>query len=133
MTNHPTLISRDAARRGGLNHLALLRLGQRLRLSEASWTLKTLQSKSGCTEEDQDLGSRREVTGQNPDGTWSHNILLVHEESKEIVPRAPVSLHTEPGPEGSLWATSVWLFSALLPGFPNSSAARDEEKGSLHC
>lgn len=45
MTATPTLISRDAARRGGLNHLAPLRLGGRLRHSEASWTLKTLQSR----------------------------------------------------------------------------------------
>lgn len=45
MTTTPTLVSRDAARRGGLNHLALPSLGQRLGLSEASWTLKSLQSK----------------------------------------------------------------------------------------
>lgn len=44
MTTTPTLISRDAARRGSLNHLAPLRLGRRLGISKASWTLKILQS-----------------------------------------------------------------------------------------
>lgn len=60
MTATPTLISRDAARRGGLNHLAPLRLGRRLRRSEASWTLKTLQSRFLLyRRENQDLESKR--------------------------------------------------------------------------
>lgn len=75
-----------------------------------------------------------QVTGQNRDGIWSPHILLVHEESKEAMPRVPTFLRTEPGPPGSLWATSLQpLFSAPMLGFPNFSAVRDEEKGSLHC
>lgn len=71
MTTTPTLISRDAARRGCLNHLALLRLGWRLRISEASWTLKTLQSKfllHGW--ENQDLESRRDAPGHRAEPRW---------------------------------------------------------------
>lgn len=108
MTTTPTLISKDAARRGGLNHLALPSLGWRLGLSEASWPGRPFNPNSCCTGgEIRRAKGRLQVTGQNPDGTWSHNILLVYGESKEAVPRTPSFLLTEPGPEGSLWATSL--------------------------
>lgn len=73
MTAAPSLLSRDVARRDCLDHLALPRLGLRARLSEANWTLKSLQSRSLMSRwENQDLETKRElqVTGQTLGSTW---------------------------------------------------------------
>lgn len=64
MTAAPSLLSRDVARRDCLDHLALPRPGLRARLTEANWTLKTLQSGSLMyRRENQDLETTRDAPG----------------------------------------------------------------------